>query len=167
MEFLELIERRRSVRSYRPDPIEPDKLQQILQAAALAPTACNLQAFQILLIRTEGRAEELKRIYNKDWFTQAPLVLCVCSLPRKCWKRRDQKNYGDVDAAIVMDHIILSATSLGLGTCWIGAFDPQAAREVLRIGDEMEPIAFTPIGYAAESGAPKVRRPVEELVSER
>jgi nitroreductase len=78
--------------------------------------------------------------------------------------RRDGKNYSDVDVAIAMDHLILAATELGLGTCWIAAFDPAAAREVLGLPEGVEPIAFTPLGYPAEQPGPKARKPLDELV---
>lgn len=164
MDFAELIKSRYSVRAYRPDPVEEEKLQQVLEAARLAPTAANRQPFRLLVIHTAGREDELRRIYNSKWFVQAPLVLAVCGLPRQAWTRRDGKNYGDVDAAIVMDHITLAAADLGLGTCWIGAFDPAAAREVLGLPDEAEPIVFTPLGYPADEPRPKQRKALAELV---
>jgi len=164
MDFMELVEKRYSVRSYKPDPVEDDKLAKVLEAARLAPTACNFQAFKVLVIKTEGRKEELAKIYGKDWFTTPPYILCVCAVRDKCWVRRDQKYYGDVDAAIVMDHMILAATSLGLGTCWVAAFDPKAAKEVLKLDDNLEPVAFTPLGYEKENAYRKIRKPIEELV---
>ena len=97
-------------------------------------------------------------------FVEAPLILGICSIPEKCWSRRDGKSYSDVDAAIVMDHIILTATDLGLGTCWIGAFDSQAARDILELDPSWEPIAFTPIGYAKETTFKKTRKPIEDIV---
>jgi nitroreductase len=85
-------------------------------------------------------------------------------VPGKCWTRRDGKNYADVDVSIAMDHLILAATDQGLGTCWVGAFDPAAAREVLGLPEGVEPVAFTPLGYPADSARPKLRRKLEELV---
>ncbi len=164
MEFSELIRKRYSVRAYKPDPVEEDKLHQVLEAARLAPTAANQQPFQLIVVHTAGREEEVRRIYNRDWFVQAPLVICICGIPAQGWVRRDGKNYTDVDVAIVMDHLILAATDLGLGTCWIGAFDVQAAREVLGLPDDVEPIAFTPLGYPADRPGPKKRKPLSELV---
>ena len=108
--------------------------------------------------------DELKRIYSKDWFTQPPYVICACSLPSESWTRKDGKNYSDVDAAIVMDHLILAAANEGLGTCWIGAFDAQAAREVLHLPDEAEPVAFAPLGYPADEPGEKKRKRLAELV---
>ncbi len=164
MEFTELIARRYSVRAYKPDPVEEEKLQQILEAARLAPTAANRQPFRLIVIHTSGREAELKRIYDRDWFVQAPLVICACAVPAEGWVRRDGKRYTDVDVAIVMDHLVLAATNVGLGTCWIAAFDPDAAREVLGLPDDVEPIALTPLGYPADSPRPKERKPLSELV---
>ena len=164
MDLFEVISRRYSVRAYRSDPVEEEKLRRILEAARLAPTAANRQAFQILVIPTAGREKELGRIYGAAWFVQAPLVLGVCTLPGQAWTRKDGKNYADVDAAIVMDHIVLAATALGLGTCWVAAFDPQAAREILRLPDGVEPVAFTPLGYPADQAKPKNRKPLAEIV---
>ncbi|MBM3317311.1 MAG: nitroreductase family protein [Candidatus Eisenbacteria bacterium] len=168
MELQEVLRSRYSVRAYKPDEVERDKLLEILEAARLAPTAANRQAFQLIVIRTAGREEALRRIYNKDWFVQAPLVIAVCGLREESWVRRDGHNYVDVDAAIVMDHLILRAADSGLGTCWIAAFDPAAARAELGLPRGVEAIAFTPLGYPADEPGPKKRKPLSELVrSER
>jgi nitroreductase len=164
MDFTTLVESRYSVRSYKTDPIEEEKLQKVLEAARLAPTATNRQAFQFLVVHTKGREEELKRIYRSEWFTQAPLVVCACGIPAENWVRMDGKNYNDVDVAIAMDHLILAATDAGLGTCWIGAFDAEAAKEVLGLPEGVEPIAFTPLGYPAGEPKPKKRKELAELV---
>jgi len=157
-----LIQSRYSVRAYKPDPVEEDKLQQVLEAARWAPTAANRQRFQLIVIHTAGREQELRRIYDKDWFVQPPLVICACRYPWDPARRR--KDYTDVDIGIVVDHLILVAAELGLGTCWIGAFDPAAAREVLGLPDEVEPVVFTPLGYPADLPRPKERKPLSELV---
>jgi len=164
MEFSELVVKRYSVRAYKPDPVEDEKLQQVLEAARLAPTAANRQPFQIIVIHTAGREAELNRIYSRDWFVQAPLVLCACGIPARGWVRKDGKNYTDVDVSIVMDHLILAAANAGLGTCWIGAFDATVARQVLHLPDDVEPVAFTPLGYPADQPGPKKRQPLSELV---
>jgi nitroreductase len=165
MNFQELIQKRYSVRAYRPDPVEEDKLARILEAARLAPTAANRQPFRVIVVPTKGREEELRRIYGRDWFTQAPLVLAVCAVPGESWVRKyDGWNAAEVDATIAMTHIVLAAADEGLGTCWIAAFDPRAAREVLGLPPDVVPSAFTPLGYAADSLTPKKRRPSGELV---
>lgn len=164
MEFSELIKKRFSVRAYKPDPVEEEKLQLVLDAARLAPTAANRQPFYLIVIKTAGREAELRRIYDREWFTKAPFVICACAVPAQGWVRMDGKLYTDVDVAIAMDHLILAATDLELGTCWIADFDPTAAREVLGLPDGVEPIVFTPLGYPAGQPRLKVRKPLADLV---
>lgn len=164
MDFQELIAKRYSVRAYRPDPVGEEKLLQVLEAARLAPTAHNNQPFQFIVLRTAGREEELKRIYKRDWLCQAPLVIVACAVAAEAWLRMDNKNYGEVDTTIAMDHLILAAAGLGLGTCWIAAFDPQALREILGLPAGVEPVAMTPLGYPADQPQAKKRKPLSELV---
>jgi len=164
MEFTDLIQKRYSARAYKPDPVEDEKLQQVLEAMRLAPSADNRQPFQFIVIHTRGREAELRRIYSRAWFVDAPLVVCACGISARGWARRDGKNYNDVDVAIAMDHLVLAAANLGLGTCWIAAFDPQAAREVLGLPAGVEPVAFTPLGYPADRPGRKERKPLPELV---
>lgn len=164
MEYFELIRRRYSVRAYRPEPVEDEKLQAVLESARLAPTAANRQPFQLIVIHTRGREAELRRIYHREWFTQAPIVLCAAGVRRDGWIRTDSRSYLDVDIAIVMDHLILAATDLGLGTCWIAAFKAAAARELLGLPDHVEPLIFTPLGYPADQPGPKERKPLADLV---
>lgn len=164
MEYLELIHHRYSVRSYQSLSVEQGKLLKVLEAARQAPTACNRQPFRFYVIPTAGREKDLKRIYPRPWFTQAPLLICACAIPTQGWKRRDGKNYAEVDVTIAMDHLILAAADLGLGTCWVAAFDPAAAREVLALPEDEEPIVFTPLGYPSEPITSRVRRPLSEIV---
>lgn len=165
MDYFELIKNRYSVRAYKQDEVEQEKLDKILEAARLAPTAANRQAFRVIVLKTKGREEELKKVYSRDWFTHAPLVLCVCAVRGSGWVRsKDSKDFFDIDAAIIMDHIILAATALGLGTCWIGAFDADAAKKLLDLDDSLEPIVLTPVGYGQAAVSPKIRKPLDELV---
>ena len=164
MSFLELVGKRYSVRAYKPDTVDDDRLQQVLEAARLAPTAANRQPFRLIVTHTAGKEADLRRVYDREWFVQAPLVICACGIAEETWVRGDAKSYLDVDVAIAMDHLIMAAADLGLGTCWIGAFDRTAAREVLGIPDSVEPIIFTPLGYPADQPRPKKRRPLDELV---
>jgi len=165
MEFSQLIRQRYSVRAYKADPVEEDKLQAILEAARLAPTAANRQPFQLIVIHTAGREDELRRMYRREWFVQAPLVLCACSIPAQGWTRSfDGKNQAEIDVAIVMTHIILAAADLGLGTCWVAHFDPSAVREILGLPEGVEAVALTPLGYPADQPKPKERQPLAQLV---
>lgn len=164
MDFMELASKRYSCRAYRPDMVEDDKLDIILECARLAPTAANRQEFRVIVMRTAGREQDLRRIYGREWFSQAPYVLGVCSLPSRCWSRGDGKAYSDVDAAIVIDHMVLGAAALGLGTCWVANFDPVAAREVLRLEPDWEPVVFTPLGYPRPGLPAKKRKGRDEIV---
>ena len=165
MDFLELATSRGSIRGYHPEPVEADKLQAVIEAARMAPTAHNNQPFRLIVIHTVGREEELSEIYGRPWFTQAPIVICIVGVPAEGWVRDDDgKNYFEVDVAIAMDHLVLAAHSLGLGTCWIAAFNPQAARDVLELPDEVVPMAFTPLGYPDKAPREKVRKSQDELV---
>lgn len=164
MDFADLIRARRSVRSYRPDPVEPDKLERVLEAARLAPSACNRQPFRMMVVSTAGREAELATVYSRPWFVQAPLIIAACGVASEAWTRGDGKIYVDVDVTIAMDHLILAAADEGLGTCWIAAFDPVAARLALKPDPGWEPLLLTPLGYPADVPRPRQRRPLAELV---
>jgi nitroreductase len=164
MEFDELIRNRYSVRAYKSDPIDDEMLVKILEAGRFAPTAANLQPIQVIIIHTQDRESELKQIYSRDWFTRAPLILFVCGIPSQAWIRRDGASYLLVDAAIVMDHMILEATNLGLGTCWIAAFDAVAARKVLALPEGVEPLICSPLGFPDDQIGIKERKSIQELV---
>jgi len=164
MEFQDLIKKRYSVRNYLSKPVEDEKLKIVLNAARLAPTAVNKQPFKLIVLRTARKKEELKRIYPANWFSEAPIVICACAIPSGAWTRKDGKEYVDVDTTIAMDHLILAATDLGLGTCWIAAFNVQAAREILKLPEDVEPLLFTPLGYPADQLGPKTRKKLDELV---
>lgn len=163
MELYDVIQSRRSIRAYKPDAVEADKLNRVLEAGRLAPTAANRQPVEILVITGAAR-QKLKAAYGREWCWSAPAVIVVCSQSDRAWTRSDGKCFADIDAAIVMDHIILAATAEGLGTCWIGAFDPVALSSALSLPEELEPVVLTPLGYPAESPAARDRRPLEAMV---
>ena len=164
MELLDLIKTRYSVRKYKKDPVEDEKLHKLLEAACFAPTAANRQPIKFIVVKTEGKEEDLKKIYPADWFCEAPIVFCACALPEDGWVSRDGKNYSEVDATIAMDHLILEATSLGLGTCWIAAFDADAAHKVLGIPEDVIPVVFTTLGYPDDKLGSKIRKELSEIV---
>lgn len=164
MQFDTLITQRYSVRSYSDTAVEEYKLHAVLKAALAAPTAVNKQPFRFIVMSTPGNESRLQQVYKRDWLLQAPLVICACAVPDEAWSRMDGRNYADVDTVIAMDHLILAATDQGLGTCWIAAFDPDAARTVFALEKEWEPIAMTPLGYAADQGGEKKRKTIQERV---
>jgi nitroreductase len=165
MEFSELIQARYSVHAYQSTPVEEEKLNQVLDAARLAPTASNRQPFELIVARVAGREDELRKIYGRRWFVQAPIIICACGVPERGWVREaDRVNYTVVDVAIAFDHLILAAANLGLGTCWVAAFDPVATRQAFAIPQGVDPIALTPLGYPADKPLPKQRKPLDALV---
>jgi nitroreductase len=167
MDFYDVINRRRSVRGYRAERVEEEKLTRVLEAARAAPTAANRQPFKIFVVRDTALREQMLEVYSQQWFARAPVIICICARPAEAWQRGDGKNYADVDVTIAMDHLVLAATAEGLGTCWIAAFKPDRLREILDLPDELEPIALTPLGYPTAEPNPTPRKPLEELVEHR
>ena len=166
MDFYETIKIRRSIRAYKKDPVEEDKLGRIINAARLAPTAANRQPFSLIVVKNEQVKYKLKNAYSQEWFYTAPVIICACASSENAWKRNDGKGYVDVDVAIAMDHLILAAAAEGLGTCWIAAFKPEVVKEALNIPDSLEPLILTPIGYPEIIPEPTFRKPLEEMVRE-
>jgi len=164
MDIYDVVKTRRSVRKYKATPVDQDKIDRILEAARLAPSAANFQPWHFILIRDEQTRRSLKGAYGRDWFTAAPVIICACAEPGKGWVRRDGKNYADVDVTIAFEHLVLAAAAEGLGTCWIGAFDPVKLKRILGLPDAIEPLAMTPLGYPDESPRPTSRKPLSEIL---
>ncbi|MDR2466970.1 MAG: nitroreductase family protein [Prevotellaceae bacterium] len=154
MNFHDLISKRFSARKYAEQKVEPEKLRALLEAARLAPTACNYQPFKVLVIQSESGMEKLGKA-SKTY--GAPLALVVCADHSACWKRpRDKRSTADIDASIVTDHIMLQAAELGLGTVWVCSFDLEALRREFNVPDELEPVNILIAGYSADD-APNPR----------
>lgn len=169
MGIYETILHRRSIRKYAPTAVEPEKLQQILEAARMAPTAANRQPVRLLVVQNEGERKELGK--SADIYG-APLAIIVCADRERAWKRPfDGKITTDIDASILTDHMMLEASELGLGSVWICYFEPKQLRESFHIPENLEPINILAIGYPAEGEQPgnparfeKERIPMGELV---
>ena len=164
MDFYEVIKKRRSIREYQDKSIEEEKLLRVLEAVRLAPSAANCQPWQFVVVKKEEIKKKFHKVYSRSWFWQAPLIICACGVKKEAWRRTDGKSYLDVDIAIAMDHLILAATAEGLGTCWIGAFNPSEVKKILGLSDDLEPIVLTPLGYPVSSPQPTHRKPLEEIV---
>ncbi len=164
MTLMDLMKKRFSVRKYKDQPVEREKVMQVLEAGRIAPSACNIQPWHFIVIESPEKRREMAEVYHQPWFSTAPVIIGVLADTETAWTRSDGKSYADVDATIAMDHMILQATELGLGTCWIGAFNPSKAREVLKIPDHLEPLFFTPLGYPDAEGREKKRKPMDEIV---
>ena len=151
MDFIEIAKKRCSVRSFLPKEVEKDKILQVLEAARIAPSACNLQPWQIIVVQESQLKLELYESYPRDWFAKAPVVLVLCVDHAQSWKRHDGTDYGIVDIEIAADHMTLAATDLGLGPCWLGAFDAVKGSKALQLPQYLEPVIMLPLGYPART----------------
>ena len=146
MEFLEIAKSRYSVRDYKSRKVEPEKLEKILLAAHVAPTAANLQPVRLIVVQED---EGLNKVGKAANLYGAPLAIIVCSEHTKAWTRPfDNKKTVDVDASILTDHMMMEATELGLGSVWICYFKPDVIKQEFRLPDTLEPINILAIGYA-------------------
>jgi len=153
-ETLETMWSRRSVRKYKPDPIPEEHLNLILEAARRAPTGANRQNWRMLVVTDPDlRQRTAEACNNQVWMAGAPIILCLVTLPGE-----DQ-----VNGTIVLDHAILAATSLGYGTCWIGAYDASRVKEVLGIPADHGIVCLAPVGLLAEQPQARSRKPPAEL----
>ena len=168
MEFINIAKQRQSVRSYNNKKVEPEKLEKILEAAHVAPTAANLQPVHLIAVQSE---EGLAKISKAAGIYGAPLAIIVCADHSKAWTRPfDNKQTTDIDASILTDHMMLQATELGLGTVWVCFFKPDVIKKEFQLPDNLEPINILAIGYGkgiAEDSErhSETRIPMEELVS--
>ena len=166
MSFLELAQKRYSVRSYKDQPVEQDKILQVLEAARTAPSAVNYQPWHFIVAVEEEVKDKISEAYPRDWFRRAPVIIVACGDHDQSWKRNDGKDHCDVDVAIAVDHLTLAAADLGLGTCWVCAFDAEKLHSALELPVNLEVIALIPLGYPNEDRTrEKKRKSLDELVS--
>ena len=168
MDFFDVVKTRQSIRAYQEKPIEPEKLQQILDTINRAPSAGNLQGYEVYLVTNCAVLQALARSTSgQDFITQAPLALVFCAHPARSAKKYEQRGttlYCVQDATIACAYAQLAVTALGLASVWVGAFDEDAVRAAIGIGHDLRPVAFLPIGYAAEAPEHRSRRALVELV---
>ena len=171
MDFLELAAARYSVRKYKEQMIEDEKVEKILEAGRLAPTAVNFQPQKIYVLKSKEAMEKLSTVCQYTF--GAPQALLICYDEERAWKNRFREGYnsGEVDSAIVATHMMLEAWELGIGSCWVGAFSPDAVAEIFRLPGHIKPVAVLTMGYAADDAGPykkmhNVYRPMEEMAEE-
>jgi nitroreductase len=146
---LQTILKRRSIRKYKPDPLPQEHLDLILEAARWAPTGSNQQNWRMIVIKDAGlRQKTAQACEHQMWMADAPVILCLVTLPGE----------GEVNGAIVLDHAILAAASLGYGTCWIGAYNSGEIKRVLGIPADYGIVNLTPVGVPAEAPAAPPRK---------
>ena len=169
MKLIDLIEKRCSIREYTEKTVEQKKLDYMLKAAQLAPSACNLQPWRFVVVQSEEGKEKIRACYERDWFKTPPLYIIVCGDHNQGWKRSsDTKDHTDIDISIAAEHICLAATEQGLGSCWVCHFDAKRCSELFNIPENIEPIAIIPIGYPAKPDLfekkPKQRKTIDEII---
>lgn len=168
MSFLELANERYSVRSYADRPVEQEKINLLLKAAQLAPTAVNYQPQKIYVLKSDEAMAKINRLCRCVY--GAPLVFLICSDERLTWKSHTERGYssGEMDCSIVCTHMMLEAWELGLGSVWVRLFDVQEVAKAFDLPSYIKPICLLPVGYASEDSVPyapwhDVYRPIEEF----
>ncbi len=169
MEYYDLIWSRESLRDYDPErPVKKEILEKILDAGRMAPSACNYQPWEFLVIESPQMLEKIRACYHRPWFKDAPHILIVLGLKDKAWVRGfDGYNSIETDLAIVMTHLILAAENEGVGTCWIEAYDPHILRNALSLKENEVVYGITPLGYPRPGFSKKGnknRKLLEEIV---
>ena len=168
MEFFEAVGARRSTRAYLARAVPPEMLQRILEAANLAPSAGNLQSYEIFAVTNKRKREDLARAAREQIFIAgAPVALVFAKHPALCAERYGQRAeslYSIQDATIACAFAQLAAAAQGLGSCWIGAFDAQAVRKIVGAPRGVTPVAILPIGYPSGRPGVQERRGIEDLV---
>ena len=168
MDLFETIRQRYSARAYHDKPVSEEALRSILQAANDAPSAGNLQPVEVVVVRDSAKRRALAKTSYEQWFiAQAPVVLVFFTNPERNREKYGQRGadfYAVQDATIACAYGQLAATALGLGTCWIGAFDDPTVRDIVGAPATWQPVAILPVGYPADTPKPRERRALGDLV---
>ena len=164
MDVYKAILSRRSIRAYESRDIEEDKLDRVLEAGRLSPSAGNRQERRFVVIKDAGKRKALSEAANGQIFVaQAPVVIAACSVESEYVMSCGQLAY-PIDTAIAVDHMTLQAVEEGLGTCWIGAFDEKKVKEILNIPGNVRVVALLPLGYPRAVPKPTARKSFSEIV---
>ncbi|MCL6480032.1 MAG: nitroreductase family protein [Peptococcaceae bacterium] len=167
MDIYEVINARRSISKYKPDPVSEEQVNSVLDAARLAPSWKNMQCWRFIVIRTEeGKAGLLTAFEDtnpgKKAIKAAPVMIVLCADPQASGQMGD-RGYYLVDAGIAMEHLMLAARAEGLGTCWLGEFDESAAKTALGVPEGWRVVGLTPLGYPDQDPKPRPRKTMEEI----
>lgn len=165
MDAIHCIKTRRSVRNFKPDKIPDDILGKILEAATWAPSSGNLQNWEFVVARSPEIKESIARNCHQDFMARAPVIVVVCSNKKKVsnYGKRGEEFFGVQNTAAAAQNILLASHSLGIGTCWIGAFDEQKLSGMLELPEHVQPVAVIPMGYPEGKPRQTERIPVEEI----
>ncbi|MFQ6125823.1 MAG: nitroreductase family protein [Candidatus Heimdallarchaeota archaeon] len=168
MDVFEAIRGRRSVRKYQTKEISEELITKLLSTAIMAPSAGNRQAWEFIIVHDPITKTELARAaYNQVFIANAPVIIVVCANKLRSAQRygsRGAELYCIQDSAAAIQNLLLAAYSLGLGTCWVGAFNESMVSKLLEIPEEIRPVALIPIGYSAQVSHPPPRLPLEQVI---
>lgn len=167
MNFQELVNSRRSVRSYKNDDVEKAKLDYILSCAVMAPSACNRQPWRFIVLKGLEK-DKVCTTHKFTWASEAPVVIAVCVNHKEAWHRGyDNKDHSDIDAAIATEHLVLAAAEQGLGTCWICSFNATECASILGLDNDEEVVALIPVGYEKDASVRRVntKKPIDEIIN--
>ena len=164
MDVLNAIQERRSMRKYTSQTIEDAKLNKVLEAARLSPSARNRQSWKFIVVKDSETRTRLAEAFGKQTFiSQAPVIIVACGTDAEGIMACGQPRH-TVDLSIATSYMILEAREQGLGTCWIGHFDEKSVKEILGIPKEVRVVALTPLGYPDESPAARPRKSLDDIV---
>ena len=164
MNFKALCEQRYSCRAYQTKPIESEKLDYIRECVRLAPSAVNRQPWRFILVTDAAQLALLHRCYNREWIKDAPAIVICCQNSDEAWVRPcDGKSHADIDIAIAVEHLVLAAASVNLGSCWVCNFDAPLLAQTFPLPQGFQAAALVPLGYPANEPSPKKRKPLDEV----
>ncbi len=154
----------RSIRQYEDRFVEKEKLDRILDAARLAPSAMNRQPYRLFIISNKDVLTKISSACSQDW--KAPIMIAAVAQPKEAWVRGDGEEYWKTDTAILLHNVSLAAFAEGLGTCWIAAFDEKKVKEILGLGLDSRVLFLSPLGYSTETKGPiRNRKKLEAIVT--
>lgn len=167
MDIFQVFRDRRSIRKYKDTPVEREKIEQILDAARLAPSWKNLQCWRFLVLTDPAQREALLSVFaddnpGKKAFAQAPVAIVVCGIPAESDVSHGI-DYYVADVAIAFEHLCLAAHACGLGTCWMGLFDEDELKIKLKVPENMRIVGITPLGYPDQEPKPRPRKELSEI----
>lgn len=168
MELSAAVKGRRSIRSYKPNDVSEEKVEMLIEAATFAPSAGNIQPWEFVIVRNPEMKKQLAiAAHEQSFMEQAPVVIVVCAneiLSSQGYGARGETLFCLQDTAAAVQNMLLTAYSLGLGTCWIGAFEEDEVSDVLKIPEGVRPVALVPVGYPAKIGVLRSKRSMEQIV---
>ncbi|MDD3886850.1 MAG: nitroreductase family protein [Victivallaceae bacterium] len=164
MDFYETIRRRRSIRAYKSDHVPTNALANIVEAARLAPSACNRQPWKLVAVTNAEMRKKLCAVCKQEFLGEAPVILLALGAAENSWKRAcDDHHIVEIDLGIMMEHVVLAAAAEGLGTCWVCAYDVPAVNAAAGVSAPWSVLAMSPLGYASGEPTPLDRKPISEM----